>query len=524
MKNNRKLTIILALLVVMAIFLNSCKSSEQTGDASSGSDVSAESTGSDTAENPDASEGDAASANADSGAEAQNPSQQQQQSQADTSKISSRVGPVVAEKELSVKILSEGKAEKVKSVTPRTSLDNDNVHPKSEAPPVVLKTNNNMYSFVNTAWSYAIKIKSGKSLLTDADAYDPGSSHIVTTADYVSQSTRKQILPGAMSKYTYWKRIYNGVFGAAVIKDKNGTPFVLGISHGENCNQINFGVKYENSIKPAGLTYDDATYMGYRNGKWVNAFDNYFAFVNASLAPVSDNDGVDFYKYDKGPVLWPSNGLIEKLGDDYVQRSMGLRHPSLFIDNGYIYLFYLDGSSGHELGRTYGIKAARAPLSSMGASGSFKTLYGGAYNEPAIPFIYNKNDTNYNKDENSYVYKKGGRSDVLFAGTYDPIRFSVAKIKNSNYYLGVLQHGDDGAGNVFFELAVSRDLITWSEPVEIKSATKKWDEAYMNYPMLYNADMTDYMSIDMNNFLIVGTKPNETEPFTMKMSIKIEEK
>ena len=513
MKRHSKRIIILGIIMVITILLNSCgDSSAPSGEASSGTDSAA--IDSSVTEDTSSPEGEVSSDDAESGASSAAPSGTQ--SQKNSSAAPSKNEPQA--KELSVKIVSEGKAQLMMAETPPNAIN--------EAPPVVTTSNNVRYSFINTGWSYAVKVKNGKSMLTDKDAYDMSSSRMVLGADYVSIPNHQVVLPQNMSKYTYWKRIYNSVFGAAVIKDKNGVQYMLSINHGENCNQVNYGRKYENSIKPEGTKYTDDQYMGYdASGKWVNAFDNYFAFVNASLAPLSDNNGVDLYKYDKGPILWPSNGYLANVGGNYVQRSMGLRHPSMLIDNGYIYVFYLDGSNGPVAsGRGYGIRAARAPLASMGAPGSFKTLYAGAYNETAIPFLYNKNDTNYNKGDDSYVFKQGGRSDILFAGTFDPIRFSVAKIKNSNYYLGVFQHGSDNDPTVHFKLAVSRDLITWSEPVEIMSAKKDWDEAELNYPLLYNSDMTDYMSIDINNFLIVGTKPETNTARYVKMSVKIEEK
>jgi len=248
----------------------------------------------------------------------------------------------------------------------------------------------------------------------------------ITEADYLRRP------PEAIPARTPWKSHYLGVFGAHYLPDAYGRARgdVLLVGHGENKNEsrridgaLNW---YQNAVNPEALATPGAL-GGYPFGRsdvpggnpralgspfpcpggYVNldalrdeAISGSRAYVPADLSSTDDALGGRSYysnchegyngfvttglraastpsswvgrgrlrdSEDNGPVIWPSAGYVDDRGRKV---SWGVRHPSSFVHDGYLYIFYLDTSDSPDVNHGI-IKVARSPLSAKGAPGSF---------------------------------------------------------------------------------------------------------------------------------------------------------
>ena len=396
---------------------------------------------------------------------------------------------------------TEVEAPKVKLTTRVVNIQNNkNLHLEvepmfhMEMPPWIQTVNGVTKAFVATSWTGVVDLNSGKNFTSSSGIFNVGSRRLISSSS-IYNFGNPTWNPKDIENLPYWRRNYYGVFNTLSVKDSSGKEHILGIMHGENKNEVYGGTYYyDNTVYPPGTTYKKPDqYDGPdENGIWREYSPGYFAFTSltdiqpSALKNGTLNDG------DMGPVLWPSAGYLSETNQ---QASQGIRHPTGFATNEHIYIYYLDTSKGYEPGRTTGLKVARAPISSLGKPGSFRNYYNGKWEEKSLPDGFNKNSRDM-------FYKQGGRSTTIIPGGV--IRFSVAKVKGTPYYLGVEETWTNDGLSIM--LRASKDLANWGDPVTIANvASGVHAEGVLHYPIFYNKDFTSSVEIDMDEFYVGGT-------------------
>ena len=392
-----------------------------------------------------------------------------------------------------------------------------------EACPSILFVNGKSYLTVPTGHSVTIPLNaSAKPIDIFKSLFCLDSNNAWLSCDNMAQTGLRIMGKGGVTTeefnkddcwkpgYPYWKRSYYSSFGITTAKI-DGTEYVFSINHGENKNEkFQDGRKYMNTIQ-AKRVYADNEYSGPRQTANGLVYDDYapsyFAFTGLSVVPANEfKQGVMLNddKYDKGPIVWPTNGYIDINGN---RTNSGLRHPSIFVDNGYIYVYYLDNDR---------IRVARAPLSSKGEPGSFKAYANGNWETDALPSGFDKNSRSF--------FRKGiGETTAILKGSRS-LRFSVAKLKGTPYYIGVEEYFTSwpAAGCQF---RLSKDLVNWSEPFKIPgSYVTNYNTGTLHYPVFYNKDFTSNTEIDPEEFYLMGTSGNNVgapQTDAVKFSIEI---
>ncbi len=119
-------------------------------------------------------------------------------------------------------------------------------------------------------------------------------------------------------------------------------------------------------------------------------------------------------------------------------------------------------------------------------------------------------------------YKQGGRGSVILTGS--TIRFSVAKVKGTSYYLGVEETFTSKGLSIM--LRASTDLANWGDPVTIYNAeSSQYLEGALHYPIFYNKEFTSCIEIDKDEFYVGGIYGQGSPPKSyfqyVKLSINI---
>lgn len=388
----------------------------------------------------------------------------------------------------------------------------------TEMPPWLQLINGKVKAIISTAWCGLLDFNQGKNITSTEQIFDTDSKIYLTTGGIYNYGSFTGIVSDA-DKFPYWRRNYYGPFNTFIVKDKNGKEYLLGVMHGENKNErMNLGskgiVEYNNTVFPSDKQYLPSEYDGEdENGIWRESSGTYFAFSGITVAPTDVNDGTDLQNGDKGPVIWPSAGYLDERGE---QASQGVRHSSGFVTNDYLYIYYLDTSkNGYEAGRYPGLKVARSPLSSLGEPGSFRNYFAGKWEEKSLP-------ANFDKTDRTMFYKQGGRGSVILTGS--TIRFSVAKVKGTSYYLGVEETFTSKGLSIM--LRASTDLANWGDPVTIYNAeSSQYLEGALHYPIFYNKEFTSCIEIDKDEFYVGGIYGQGSPPKSwfqyVKLSINI---
>ncbi len=309
---------------------------------------------------------------------------------------------------------------------------------------------------------------------------------------------------------------------------------------------------------------DGKRLLEFRYPRW----DNYSAFVTMSLGDLGDEEGNPVPLDNCGPVVWPSRGYTsphtrtvrsqkmmarwfhadeETGGWNYDRyrwvfhrrrdpdlhwvgnppKDKGVRHPSVVVHQGWVWLFYIDtgatAGEGEEFPeivnpvRAQGVKLARAPLKAL-VDGkidfdTFKVYCEGRTWQPGLPEGFDKAKIA------DFMQKPGPAATPLFGGhlnrddgTELTARFSVAKIRGRDLFLGVEQYSRTPHMDTYIGLRVSEDLIHWSERTELDlpgiSGGKLFPFAF-KYPVFLDADGTDSFEIDPEEFYILGAEHKE---------------
>jgi hypothetical protein len=87
------------------------------------------------------------------------------------------------------------------------------------------------------------------------------------------------------------------------------------------------------------------------------------------------------------------------------------------------------------------------------------------------------------------------------------IRFSVAKVEHSNYFIGVEEFIDHTDRLWKIAIHFSADLVHWSDRKFIVISAPEWDAIRVNYPIFLSHDGWSNTEIDIKDFYIIGTDP-----------------
>jgi len=174
--------------------------------------------------------------------------------------------------------------------------------------------------------------------------------------------------------------------------------------------------------------------------------------------------------------------------------------------------FFVDGGPyadniPEEEGRAEGIKVARAPLNDALNPYSYEVYYkspnGTESWSRSLPEGFTK------ETMLKYVTVRGAKStDVMNdrKGQLQEIRFSAAKVNNTDYFIGVeeyIDHSDHGKVKV--GLRFSKDLVQWTDVVYVIKESVGWDDIRVNYPIFLSKDGWSNTDIDIDDFYVIGT-------------------
>lgn len=323
-----------------------------------------------------------------------------------------------------------------------------------------------------------------------------------------------------------WNRDYHGTFSAHLINLSKDNTLLYSINHSESYNNDSLAIRFPGTQTPPCIPVADMGYGALPCGS-NNWWGSYNAWITLSSMTWTYDNLISGKKFDDhGPITWPSNGYIESVDGNktWVKATDGgVRHPSSIIKDNYLYVFYEDLSQGTESnGRGPGIKVIRAPITDKGVDpNNFKAFYKGSFTDSSLPAGFNL--PTYYKS----LAAKGPRTSSLFPelnktapqstfGTKrtgarqigDIISFSVASVTGTDYYLGVSHELSRG-----ITLRLSKDLVNWSAPTVVPGTENNWWQGttdLQKYPLLYprlaNKNGDSNVSIDPNEFYIIGTQ------------------
>ena len=308
-----------------------------------------------------------------------------------------------------------------------------------------------------------------------------------------------------------WRRNYYGSFSSHILHPNSPEAVIVSINHGENKNEIVNNQKLQNTVNPQILVENCAS--GYVGSQYQDCWDAYHAFVGLSWVEYTaqSNWGQKTHT-DLGPIVWPSDGYLSASGQ---KTSLGgVRHPSSIIYNGFLYVFYLDTSNNSQSGRGWGIKVARAPIPTIGIPQpqDFRVLSNGQFSQPSLPSGLTLNNIA------SFYNQPGGLSDCIIGCNHDVVRFSVAKINNTNYFLGVEEYNDP---NWKIDLYISSDLIHWKNPANLISKDGDWNTGNLHYPIFLDKTGWNNTQIDSDEFYILGSTSQNALTNIVKVSVQL---
>jgi hypothetical protein len=308
-----------------------------------------------------------------------------------------------------------------------------------------------------------------------------------------------------------WKRNYHGIYSAAYFNHPVAGPVSLGFLHGENKNSISGSAWYQNTIQenvrinPA----DPASYTGGNPSH--TGWESYNGLISAAWVSNTQrtNWGQQFFKNQLGPIAWPATGYITQSG---IKCTAGLRHPSSIIADNYVYVFYVDsGPYGNNIpdeeGRHEGIKVVRAPLKDALDPHGYQVYY----SDPFGNETWNTSlPTGFTKENMlDFVAVRGAKATDIMSDSAEvsqEIRFSAAKVRNADYFIGVEQYIDLADAQKFkVALRFSQDLVHWTDRVSIIYTASNWDQSQMNYPIFLSNDGWTNTEVDIDDFYVLGS-------------------
>jgi hypothetical protein len=386
----------------------------------------------------------------------------------------------------------------------------------TEVPPWVIDGGVRTYFFVDGRQS--VLWSSPKSLTTNStiDLKNYANGPDVATRPYIME----RFYSSRVKKYD-WRRNYHAIYTAQVLWPKDAGRVVVGFCHSENKNEVSgdcYLGHWTNNTIQANVPIDCNDPNTYSGGKpYRDGWAAYNALLTAVWTPYNEQTawGQGAFANDLGPIAWPCTGYVTTTG---IKATSGLRHPSSILRGDSVYIFFVDGGPfGDNVpeveGRKGGVKVLRVHkdkvLDAHGYSIYYKDPQGGEHWSPSLPEGFTK------EKMLDYVAVKGPKSTTLLndkGAYYQVIRFSVAKVKEREGYIGVEQYIDfsdrtpDHKPTWKVALRYSADLVNWSDRQLIVYKTHSWEASQMNYPVLLNKEGSSNTEVDANEFYIVGSE------------------
>jgi hypothetical protein len=367
----------------------------------------------------------------------------------------------------------------------------------------------------------------------------------------------------------FWRAIYGGVWS---FEDLDGN--LLGFLHGEEANQKRDNICYQSKVKSyiscsscnvdfsAGNDCPESYNSFVAVGQASDLSGTNFIDEGPAVWPANGytqyNVGVDYERGDTGWGVRHPNSIIKdgyiyvfyqdwSYGDPENGRGSGIKVARAPVDNAHAGQFeswyrLADGNEGWE---------PSLPIEFW--SGDFyvkgKDVWNENYKNTPKDWVNINGCTMWNygtgwldredkrgfqcfNDINDYSLQ-GGKSTSLFGSFYPdtegnhyndwPIiyngkahyqrgsSFSVAKIKGTDYYLGV---EDSAAGfselpgwfYYWIGLRISKDLIHWSEPLILEDTlVRNWSDLRLGHPNFLSKDFSSTKEIDADGFYIIGS-------------------
>jgi hypothetical protein len=371
---------------------------------------------------------------------------------------------------------------------------------KTEVPPWTIGGGNGYRSYFLTDGENS-GVFSTKLSLADNAAIDPAQG---IGPYWTSFSGIKMAGGGCPIKdYQPWRRDYYSIYSAQYLS--LAQPVSLAFLHAENKDLCMGGRDCHSDVNAGPDTCFDG-----------DLWSRYNAMVCASWVAndQQSNWGQHYFSNDMGPIAWPSTGYLQPNG---IKASCGIGIPSSIVYNGYVYVFYLDHGpyAGlnplFEEGRLGGIKLVRAPVNAALDPAAYMAYYrdtaGNDVWAPSLPAGFTK-ETMLN-----FLSTRGPKTTDLMGEeprTSAALRFSVAAVRNTNYFIGVESYSDlkDG-GRYKTALRWSSDLLHWTPRMLVISNAAGFDSSTMNYPVFLSKDGLSNTVVDSSDFYVLGTHPGK---------------
>ncbi len=379
------------------------------------------------------------------------------------------------------------------------NANNNGDKPHTEIPPFVIAGGWTSL-FISTGQSYqcsfAINPLLGNGTLTFPFSSASNQCFKITQPEH-------QVIDGPQiyNSKQQWKRNYAGTFGGFINDSSLWT-----IHHGENKNEYIPGVGHiRNSIND---DFDPNCWSGFISGKWIDCPDSYNAFIYMQKRGWSSNSGYgNILQKETSPIIWPSLGYLTLSEKGILRKSsQGVRHPSIFREGEWLYVFYQDTlplitdniskkftNLFTDPSRRPGFKVARAPISSLGSDQNFKVLFNGTFSEPALPLSSNFRDS---------LKMIGPRGDLLLPEALNVQKFNVSKLIGTQWYMAVVTY-NNWSEQPKMGLSFSKNLTNWTSVQEIFRGENN-ERFGMHYALPMSLDGTSNTLINPNGFYIIG--------------------
>lgn len=370
---------------------------------------------------------------------------------------------------------------------------------KMEVPPWMIPGRWHSYFMVDGKNSYVCSSPADLIVNSDIDIRSDGVGPFDVSAHSIGGGVR-----GCSSKGQDWSRVYYAIYSAEYFHHPLAGDVSLGFLHGENKDVCDGGNDCHNTVNT-----DPSNVCPFKGDFW----PRYNSFVCASWIPntQSTNWGQQYFSNDMGPITWPCTGYLQPNG---VKATTGVNHPSSIQYNGYVYVFYHDagpygGLNPHsEEGRQEGIKVVRAPLSEALNPYAYEAYYrdpsGNEYWNASLPAGFEKDRLL------DFLTVKGPMTTDLMGDEGNnrsgDLRFSVARVRDKEYFVGVESYIDHADGNKYkTALRFSTDLLHWTDRQMLVDEATDFTTSTMNYPVLLSADGWSNSVVDENDFYVLGT-------------------
>ncbi|WP_146101403.1 hypothetical protein [Bradyrhizobium sp. AC87j1] len=345
---------------------------------------------------------------------------------------------------------------------------------------------------LTTAYTWACKLTSNLST-TPSLSFDRDKCTLVSKPIFFLGGPPGGEAKGDTRSAQHWRRTYDGIVSSQAIASQSHRERLLILRQGENKNEKMGDRFVKNTVN------DDVSptvcFSGAVDGAYRDCWSAYNAFINGSIITLQGHSKRKWLARDLGPVLWPAMGYL--VGGK--KSSNGVRSPNSIVHQGFVYVFYNDTSRGTEDGRKGGMRLARADLADPTLT--FYPLYKGAFllDNPSLPRAFDP------ARMREFYGMPGGRADSFLRNDVNLWKFNVARVRGTDYFLGVSEEGGFNGVPWTLQLRVSSDLIHWSDPVGVPGEmAESWTTGGLHYPVL-RADAGEAQEIDPSGFWLFGT-------------------